>query len=609
MWKKLLVGGLALVLGLAGMVSVGGVSAQESQVGVLVHDGLERTYTLYVPSSYDGETAVPLVVALHPFASSGKALEAITGFDQQAEAGGFMVVYPDVYDLGWDDGLRDTGWPSRLPRTDDLGFIAALIDELAANYAIDPAQVYLAGWGDGGAMAYSLACHMPERFAGVAVVNTMPWDYHLDACPEEPTAPVSLLMLLGTENVDYPRRGRTETLSNEDGTLTLRALDSFRAAQWWAMRNNCDLIEPELGDRFTEYVYDEGCEGGVTVSIRFLEGVSNTWPRDGDYTLNQVGLDATEIVMAFFFDELDDSLFEAHPAPEMVQYGDSPRGYILYVPPSYDPAEPMPLVVALHGRPGTAAGIAYLYDLNRVAAEHGFMALYPEGNLVIPGQRGREWNYTRGAPNYEMFTVDDVDFIGTMIDDLALDLNIDRQRLYITGFSNGGFMTQRLACEAADTYAAFAAVGSALFPHFIDVCESQPEAPILLMHGTLDKSIPWDGFVANGHVIAYSVPDTVIFWAMHNGCDPQAIEYTAIPQQDPAAPTSVHRYLMDACAAGTQVDYYVIEGGGHNLPGVVDRLEEDIAGTVNTDIHVSEVIWDFFSQFSQSVSEDDVASE
>ncbi|MBN2305478.1 MAG: hypothetical protein JXQ72_13415, partial [Anaerolineae bacterium] len=606
MRKNPVIGGILPVLLLAAalaVAAVGGVSGAAAQGGgssefrTLDHDGLTRSYTLYVPSSYDGETAAPLLVVLHPFASSSRAMEIVTGFDDVAEAQGALVVYPDVADLGWDEGMRDTGWPSGLARTDDTGFIAALVDHLAADYAIDESQVFLAGWGDGGTMAHRLACEQPERYAGIASYGGQPWDYHTDLCPDNPGASVSVLMLVGTEDVNYPVQGRTETTETADGTVVVRALDVYHAALWWANRNHCDRIEPEVGNLFTDYVY-EGCDGGATVRIHLLPGVGGiVWPRVGEHTLNQFGVDATDIIAEFFFGELDDSQLASHALDDQT-YGPNPRGYMLYVPPSYDPAEPMPLVLALHGRPGTATGTAYLYDLNRVAAEEGFIAVYPEGQLVVAGERGREWNYTRGTPGYQTGEVDDVAFLDTVIDDIALSVNVDRQRVYVTGFSNGGFMTQRLACEAAGTYAAFAEVGSALFPHFITVCEDQPPVPILIMHGTADASIPWEGLVIRDQVLHYSVPDTMIFWAIHDKCEPNAVDYSVIPPQDPAPTTSVHRYLFTECAPGTEVLYYVIEGGGHNLPGLPDRLEPEIASQVNTDIHASKVIWEFLSQFT-----------
>ena len=587
-----LVVGLSVLWGTATVAAQGG----DTQVETLTQGDLERQYTVYVPASYDGESAVPLVVALHSFASSGQAMAALTGFNAMAEERGFLVVYPEAADLMWAHGVSNIGWLSRLALGDDVAFITALLDTLAEQYNIDPARVYLTGQAGGGEMALRLACTVPERFARVATVGTAVWNYHTEVCPAEQAAPVQLLMLLGEEDVDNPPRGLSDEEKTVDGeTVTVQAFNAYQSGLVWAGRNGCDTADADRMNIYGDQLYDD-CEGEGSVALHVLAGVGNTWPRLGDYVLNDFGIDATQIVTGFFFDEFDASVLEnAHPAPASEQFGGAPRGFVLYVPPTYDPDQPTPMVVALHGRPGTAAGMAYMMDLNRVAAEEDFIALYPEGTLVAAGQRGREWNYTRGAPGYEIYDVDDVEFLSVLIDDLAQNLNIDRQRIYATGFSNGGFMTQRLACSAGDTFAAFAEIGSALFPNFIQDCSGQPPVPMLLMHGTADLSVPWEGSSYDGTVIHYSVPDTAIFWATHNECDPQSADYEIIPPGDEI--TTVYHYWFDDCAPGAPLHYYVIEGGGHNLPGVPQRLSDEIARQVNTDIHAGEVVWDFFQQF------------
>jgi polyhydroxybutyrate depolymerase len=72
--------------------------------GVLEHDGQQRSYYAYIPSSYDGQESVPLMIALHPFASSGRGMAALTDFDTFAEENGFIVVYPDSLGFRWNDG-------------------------------------------------------------------------------------------------------------------------------------------------------------------------------------------------------------------------------------------------------------------------------------------------------------------------------------------------------------------------------------------------------------------------------------------------------------------------------------------------------------------------
>lgn len=569
-------------------------------------DGVERTFELYVPDSVDGSQDVPLVIVLHPFASSGKAMRALTGFDAQADAEGFIVVYPDAADLDWDDGsIAAAGWPGLQPG-DDVAFVAALIDHLVESYPVDTERVYLAGFAAGGTVAYRLACDLPGRFARVAVSGALMWDFLEANCDAQQADPVSLLVLIGSEDGDYPLNGRVSEGAN-GSFLSVYSLDATLA--YWAERDGCDLSAVQIVDDPRTTLYPD-CAGGTSVAAVVLDGMGHNWPRIGDdYALNQFAIDMTGMVTRYFLADGVSTELIAATVDTGNLYAGRPRTYSLYVPPSYDPAEPMPLVIALHGRPGTATGLAYLMDSNWVAREHGFMIVYPDGLPVnIPDFNGigREWNYTLGFPGYydperpDAFRADDVDFLVRLVDDLAVDLNIDRDRVYVTGFSNGGFMTQRVACEAADQFAAFAVAGATLLPEFVDFCADAPPVPMLFMHGTLDRSIAWDGATYRGQVMLLSVPQTVLYWVEHNGCPPDGSDLIVIPTDDPTPTTFVYRYTFGDCTDGADVLFYAIEGGGHNLPGVADRLSSDIAQAVNMDIHFGETIWDFFSQYTRA---------
>ncbi|MBN1681665.1 MAG: prolyl oligopeptidase family serine peptidase [Anaerolineae bacterium] len=598
MIKKTCLVVMLVVLAAAFVWSPVPVQAQGGSTHDLVYDGLERTYTVYAPStSSDGDELMPLVIALHPFAGSGKGMAAITGFDAVAEREGFIVAYPDSSDLHWDDGRLATGWPMDLDEVDDVGFIATMIDTIETDYPVDPARVYLAGFVSGGLMAYRLACEMPERFAKVAVLDALTWEYHVNACPAD-SDPLSMLVLLGEQAVEIPAGG--EVYDADDGTgLQLTMLSADDTAAFWAERSGCDpdaVERSETGD-FIRY---GTCAENTTVTFQTLPDVSTNWPRVGDYVLNQAGLDATEAITEFFFSDEDTSDRLATYEPQGDLYGGAARSAIVYVPPSYDPDQPMPVVIVLHGRPGTASGIAYLYDLNRVASKNGFIAVYPDGMPVDAGPEfiGREWNYMLGASGYEYLEADDVDYLIKLVDDLAVDLNIDRQRQYVTGFSNGGFMTLRMACDANDHFAAFGVAGAALPVEFLDLCDEAPAVPILFMHGTEDKSIPWEGLIYGDLIAAVSVPDTALYWAIHNKCDPQAIDYTILPSLVENPTTEVHRYEFTECADNANVLFYVVDGGGHSLPGTLDRLDPAIAGEVNMDMHAGEAIWEFLSRYT-----------
>ncbi len=545
----------------------------------LLHNDLERTYNLHLPPAYDVAVPLPLVLALHPTASSGEAMAALTGLNKAADAQNFIVVYPSSSGFAWADG-RTAG--AGVTDVDDVSYIGALIDHLAEHYAVDTARVYLTGYGGGGALAYRLACTTPERFAGVAVVSTLLWDYHLDACPQEST-PLSILIMRGSADPVYLTGGNTFRFS---ATLSLEDTLEF-----WGSRNGCDMT---AGRELANTILYTDCSDGSRLAYYEVKEGSGSWPRVGDYRLNQSGVDATEVITGFFAGDRDWAMTqtEASAGP--------PRTYNVYVPPGYNPAVPLPMVVALHGRPDNGAGIAYITDLNTTAAHENFIVAYPDG-------LNNEWNYTRAVPFFgRTNATDDAQFLSDMIADLAQDLSIDPQRIYVTGFSNGGFMTQRLACEAREQYAAFAVVGATAFLGMTPLCADQTPAPILFIHGTADVSVPWDGIPRQiaGETLYVTAPilRTVEFWLGHNGCVGDYTE-TELPQEGSSPGTSVHVFEFQGCPAEADVLFYAVLGGGHNWPGVPDRLPEEIAGQVNMDIHASEVIWAFFSQFTQEVAQ------
>src|SRR5690606_5750681 len=106
-----------------------------------------------------------------------------------------------------------------------------------------------------------------------------------------------------------------------------------------------------------------------------------------------------------------------------------------------------------------------------------------------------EWNSIGDLIGSELYPQDDVNFLKNLLDDLSVDLNIDQERAYITGYSNGGFITMRMACSGSDRFAAFASVGATFYPWMHDVCLGSDPAPILFMNGSQDISIPFDGIV------------------------------------------------------------------------------------------------------------------
>jgi polyhydroxybutyrate depolymerase len=263
------------------------------------------------------------------------------------------------------------------------------------------------------------------------------------------------------------------------------------------------------------------------------------------------------------------------------------RTYLIHIPQGYDAQTPVPLLLMLHGRGGNGEDIAELTNFSDLADENNFIVLYPDG-------LDNQWNYVKDVPGYSSMTQDDTAFLLALLDEVSSQYSIDETRVYVAGFSNGGFMTQRLACDAPERFAAFASVAAAGFGGMPELCKTPSPISILFIHGTFDAVIPWQGMVrGNGYMLA-PVTDTLAFWSQYASCEGEVTD-TALPQKGESPETSVTLFSV-GCGADNEVLLYAVQGGGHNWPGVDDLMSQDWAGTTNMDIRASEVIWEFFSE-------------
>lgn len=253
------------------------------------------------------------------------------------------------------------------------------------------------------------------------------------------------------------------------------------------------------------------------------------------------------------------------------------RTYILHVPSSYDAANPAPLVFNLHGY-GSNATQQFIYgDFRSLADTDGFLVVHPQGTL--DDMNSAFWNANWGA------AVDDVGFISALIDSLSASYNIDLNRVYSTGMSNGGFMSYTLACQLSDRIAAIASVTGTMT--IGQACNEPKEVPVMQIHGTADGVVAY-----GGSNLGMSIDDVIDFWVNKNGCDtnPQS---TMIPDIDTTDASTAEHYVYTNGTNGSSVEFYKIIDGGHTWPGAIFNI-----GVTNQDINASEEIWRFFSKYT-----------
>ena len=251
------------------------------------------------------------------------------------------------------------------------------------------------------------------------------------------------------------------------------------------------------------------------------------------------------------------------------------RAYILYVPRGYDATKPAPLVISLHGAGGWPAQQMNMTGWNRIAERDGVIVAYPSGsNAVVP----RIWRLESNS---------DVTFVADLINRIEVSHNIDRRRIYVNGFSNGGGMAFVLSCTLSDRIAAIGLVGAAQTMPW-SWCHDRRPIPMISFHGTADPFAPYDGGTSP------IAPDAVNFgsgngwaanWARRNRC--------AFPGRIAPVAVNVVRTSYTNCANGADVALYTIRGGGHQWFGG-EPFPEWFVGPQNNGINATETMWAFF---------------
>lgn len=234
-----------------------------------------------------------------------------------------------------------------------------------------------------------------------------------------------------------------------------------------------------------------------------------------------------------------------------INFNGTERAYHLYIPSASDENTPMSLVLVYHMRQGNAWLMQEITRFNRTADENGFMVVYPDGFR-------RSWADGSGGYEADKAGTDDIAFTTALIDELTAQHNIAPHQIYAVGFSNGGFLVNRLACEIPQNFAGMAIVSAVMPEEIARTCAPSEPIPILMMHGSGDLDLPWAGKPG-----LLSVPETLESWLEINGCEstPQIETWDHNPDDG----TSINHAAYDC--QGAPVTFFKIEGGGHRWPG------------------------------------------
>jgi polyhydroxybutyrate depolymerase len=262
------------------------------------------------------------------------------------------------------------------------------------------------------------------------------------------------------------------------------------------------------------------------------------------------------------------------------------RTYKLYTPSYYNANRPMPLVMVFHGHDGTGASIADVTRFNDLAEQKGFIVVYPDGIE-------QNWNL-RGASSGK---VDDVSFTTALIDRLQQIRNIDSRRIYATGFSKGAIFAQDLACEIPDRIAAFASVAGALPVRLQPKCQPNTPISMLMINGTKDLAVYYQGDVKTKRGALISVPETVNFWRSLDKCTSPA-QVKQLPDPNPRDRFQVKSSHYSDCSGSSEVMLTDIVYGGHSWPGGASQDPNQIQFNAAIGYSATDAIWEFFQRHS-----------
>ena len=245
--------------------------SQQTINGTIVHDGIVRSYKLYIPSIYSGNIAVPLLFNFHGYTSNSNEQMIYGNFRNIADTANFLVVHPQgTLDVN-NTTHFNVGWGGS--SVDDVGFTEALLDSLSAAYSIDQNRIYAVGMSNGGFMSFKLACELSNKIAAVGSVTGSMTPSTLGNC--NASHPMPIIQIHGTTDPTVPYNGSAGWTASVTNVLN-----------HWATFNNCSSVPTVVnvpntnaldGSTVEKYTYENGDNCSEVVHFKVTNG-QHTWP-------------------------------------------------------------------------------------------------------------------------------------------------------------------------------------------------------------------------------------------------------------------------------------------------------------------------------------------
>jgi len=247
------------------------------------------------------------------------------------------------------------------------------------------------------------------------------------------------------------------------------------------------------------------------------------------------------------------------------------RFYYVYTPSNLDSNESIPVLFAFHGYGSSAMRHLNYTNYFPLADSNNFIVIYPQG--ATTATLSTHWNVGGWTSKS---TIDDLDFVDTVINLLKDKIQIDETRIYSSGMSNGGYMGYHLACNLSSKFAAIASVTGSMTNDTFNECDPTHPTPILQIHGLLDFIVPYDGNAGSK-----SIPDVINYWVNYNSCnlDPETLikydDYSLVVYE-----------TYSNCLNDVNVKLILHPEMGHDWPS-----------TQSYNVNASSEIWNFVSMF------------
>lgn len=251
-----------------------------------------------------------------------------------------------------------------------------------------------------------------------------------------------------------------------------------------------------------------------------------------------------------------------HAGAQVMDVVDGGRGPVpLYVPSDYDPGEPLPLIVALHGYSMTDSDIEAYFNLVEQVESSRFLYVVPEGERDLLGSPF--WNATDACCDFFGENPDDSGYLRELIETVRAQYSVDALSIHLVGYSNGGFMAFRMACDHSDLIASIVSLAGRSHEDPGD-CTPSEAVHILHISGTSDDVIRFNGGCTFTGCYP-SAPETVLDWALENGCDPSDRPLGEPFDMDVLVPgnEASTRIYDSACDGGVTSELWTLAGSTH----------------------------------------------